>query len=328
MRKILLSVLLGVLLFAGGVFCGKYLFLQDIKETIDHSVTYESRLGKGFSFINPLLECNIAQFTGRGLNILDDKLQNLIAKLKNQGKVVDVAIYYRDLNNGPWFGINEKMDFSPASLLKLPVLMAYYKQAEITPEILKQKITISGKKYVIPQDIVPKMALEEGKSYTVEELLERMIVYSDNQALVLLSENISEELINKVTIDLGIVTPTENSALVDFMTVKDYSGLFRVLFNASYLNQEYSEKALKLLSNSDFKSGIVAGVGKDVVVAHKMGEREISASIKQLHDCGIVYIPNNPYLLCIMTRGKDFTELSSVIRDISSTVHLELQKRN
>ena len=44
-------------------------------------------------------------------------------------------------------------------------------------------------------------------------------------------------------------------------------------------------------------------------------------NIRQLHDCGIIYYPNNTYLLCIMTRGKDFKQLESVIAGISKTVY-------
>ena len=35
-----------------------------------------------------------------------------------------------------------------------------------------------------------------------------------------------------------------------------------------------------------------------------------------MHDCGIVYIPNSPYLLCIMTKGNSNDKLLKVISDM------------
>lgn len=319
-------VFLGVFtIFLSGFFLGGSFFPSKQQELERDPGISENRLREGYAFINPLLECSLVEFADKGLNAIDAKLNTLIKKLQHEGKVTDVAVYYRDLNNGPWFGINEKMDFSPASLLKLPVMMAYYKKAENEPEILDRKVIFEkDREYLIPQDITPGKKLEKGKEYSINELIERMIVYSDNASLLLLEEHIAPELIDKVTIDLGIVIPT-GAATYDFITVKDYSSLFRVLFNASYLSREYSEKALKLLSVSEYRDGIVAGVERGVVVSNKMGEREISDSTKQLHDCGIVYVPGKPYLICIMTRGSNLSNLSDVIRQISSTVYYQVK---
>jgi len=84
---------------------------------------------------------------------------------------------------------------------------------------------------------------------------------------------------------------------------------------------------LEFLSQVEFKEGIVAGVPRDVVVSHKFGERGTADSnTLQLHDCGIVYYPSNPYLLCVMTRGSDFEKLKEVIKTISATIYREIKK--
>jgi hypothetical protein len=66
---------------------------------------------------------------------------------------------------------------------------------------------------------------------------------------------------------------------------------------------------------------------KSLAVAHKFGERELPNGIKQLHDCGIVYLPKHPYLLCIMTRGTDYDRLSTVISTISKKIYEDLMTR-
>jgi len=68
-------------------------------------------------------------------------------------------------------------------------------------------------------------------------------------------------------------------------------------------------------------------VPKEVRVAHKFGELGLPNGEKQLHDCGIIYYPGNPYLLCVMSKGKDSQKLSGIIQTISSMVYKEVDSR-
>ena len=161
-------------------------------------------------------------------------------------------------------------------------------------------------------------------SYTIDELIRAMIVYSDNNATRLLHDNINPALLLRVYNDLG-VSISDAESTDDFMTAGQYTYFFRVLYNATYLNRALSEKALELLSESDFVQGIEAGVPATTIVTHKFGERSIAdthgaISARELHDCGVVYYPLHPYLLCVMTRGSDFEKLAGVIQDISHLV--------
>lgn len=282
----------------------------------------------GYQFINPLYECNTGENYGtEKLSDLEVTIKDYIDKITANNSVTRASVYFRDLNNGPWFGINEKDSFAPSSLLKTPVMMAYFKEAEENPSILTKKIKYTkDPEGLIVQTFPPKEHLKKGKSYTVENLIERMIAGSDNVALRLLEDNIDSSKIDKVTVDLGITTAT-NATPDDFMSVQEYSTLFRVLYYATYLNKDYSEKALRILSNSEFTQGIVSSVPASIIVSHKFGERHFPDGTNQLHDCGIVYNPHRPYLVCVMTKGTDFNDLETAIKQISNKVYSEFHKR-
>ena len=49
---------------------------------------------------------------------------------------------------------------------------------------------------------------------------------------------------------------------------------------------------------------LVAGVDPGVIVAHKIG---VFDPLGINSDCGIIYIPNRPYTLCIMVKGNEST---------------------
>jgi beta-lactamase class A len=312
------------LALAIGILIGKYAFLPKTggqEKPVEGDSFDEVRAG-GYQFISPLLECEPGTDSLRltGLNPLQKEISSLIEDEKKSGTLTTAAVYFRDLNNGPWFGVNEHESFSPASLLKLPVMLAYYKKSEKSPELLQKKVRYEAKDPLLHQNITPTNSIEKGKDYTIDDLIERMMIYSDNGALTLLEDNIEPALIDRITLDLGVETATEATP-EDFMSVKGYSGLFRILYNASYLEKNLSEKALEILSRTEFTKGIVSGVPKSIKVSHKFGERELSDQVKQLHDCGIVYHPKKPYLVCIMTRGDDFSKLSSTIGDISKMIY-------
>jgi beta-lactamase class A len=112
---------------------------------------------------------------------------------------------------------------------------------------------------------------------------------------------------------------------------REYSVLYRALYNGTYLSRHLSEEALELLSNSTFRSGLVAGVPPEIPVAHKFGVRDAAdnplegSAYEELHDCGIVYYPDHPYFLCIMTRGENFADLEAVIAGLSKTTWDEVR---
>ena len=300
-----------------GAFLGDYLHSHQI------SIFSETRQHGQYKFINPLLECESSNFSENvALEPLRNKITNLVDQLKKDQQITFASVYYRDLNNGPWIGIHEKENFSPASLIKVPLMITYFKAAENDPKLLSQTI-VATPAATEKQFVVPSLTLTPNQKYTIEELINRMIIYSDNQAYELLNNFIDNRLLVKTFSDLGVdISQGFTDPAGNILSVKSYATFFRILFNASYLDKDMSEKALSLLSQVKYQDGIVRGINNsEVIVSHKFGERTYEATgEKQLHDCGIVYLPQKPYLICIMTRGNDFSKLSSSITQISQLI--------
>lgn len=256
-------------------------------------------------------------------------IERFIQDQTASGDVSRVSVYFRDLQDGPTMGIGENEFFVPASLLKTPLLITYLRLAEDTPALLATRLVFEGSA-LMGQEIAPQETIAPGTPYTVEELLRRMIAYSDNRSYYVLLDYLHQKFDRRDELlqtlhDLGIIDPS--SDIEDSVTVRGYASIFRMLYNVSYLSQNDSELALQFLSASDWKDGVVAGVPKGINAAHKFGERTDPNGTRQLHDCGIIYYPKNPYLLCVMTRGKDYTALSSVIAEISRMVYQEVNGR-
>lgn len=265
---------------------------------------------------------------------LEKKINDYIAQAKALGSAKDVGAYYREFIGGNWTGVNEDALFAPGSLQKVPLMVAYYKIAETAPAILNDKLpnTMQGDANTA-QAVKPAKTIEYGQEASVLDLLKLMIGYSDNNATNVLFNHLDQDSLKEVFSDLNLAF-NDPSAHTNSISPKQYSLFFRVLYNASYLSWAYSEQALSLLTQSDFKDGLAAGVPQGVEVAHKFGESYNQAEIKngitpleQFHDCGVVYYPRHPYILCVMTRGEGLQPLEKVIQDISRLVYQDAESR-
>jgi len=321
LRPIFLYLILPLLLFAGGWHGHNW-----YHHYYDCHAHRRVRLG-GFRFISPLVDVELPEGYGVRQEPIHFKykINDYVKQQMACGRVRNISVYFRDLSDGPWFAINEDVQYNPASMMKVPVMIAWLKRAEKDPKVMKRTFIYDGKQDMsAPQTIKPAKTLTPGVAYTVDELLRYMLNYSDNNATALLYNALSPEELNDVLDSMDV----ENNPNVETnsTTVHGYSGFFRILYNAAYLNREMSEKALKLLSLQDFPQGIAARVPSGTVVAAKFGEftNVAPGEDKQLHEFGIVYHPKGPYILGIMTRGSDLAIQTEVIREISARVYAEV----
>ena len=166
-------------------------------------------------------------------------------------------------------------------------------------------------------------ALIKNRYYPVKDLITDMIVKSGNDSTAVLFNRVDKNRLAQIYDDLGFSFPEESKP--ELISAKIYSRLFRVLYSSKYLDRDLSEEVLKLLSEVEFKNALNLGVPDNIKIAHKFGERTTTLPNgvveRQLHDCGIIYYPDHPYFLCVMTKGNDFTKLEKIIAEVSSVAY-------
>ena len=282
------------------------------------------RLG-GYKFIKPLLAAKPAEESDLYADLKND-ITELIRNYTYNGTLSAASVYLRDFEKGDWFSAFGLEKFNSGSILKVPVLITFLKMEEEKPGTLNKKITFERKiNSGIKQSIVSK-GIELGKTYTVKQLLEYMIVYSDNDANLLLNENMDSDTFLRLFSDLNLRQP-ERNGLVYSITARECSRFLEVLFNATYLTPENSEYAMELLTRAVFNDGIQKGIpDTNLLIAHKFGESGDNIN-RQLHETAVFYLKNKPYLLTIMTRGGNNVEiekLSDVLKSVANLVYKKL----
>jgi beta-lactamase class A len=281
-----------------------------------------------YSFLRNDMDCTMVMSPNKMDDPLLNKVQHYVDTQIARGNATRVSVFYRDLIDPRTVDVYPNERFSPASLMKLPLAITYLKFSEVNPAILTKELVYQRTgEYTVPETFQPPSRMVHGEKYLVGPLIERMIEYSDNDALALLIQHIDQEFIKKVYYDLTQSRITDVRTTGDFLSARIYGNILYKLYNASYLNPDNSQKIISIMTRVAFDEGLMAGLpDKTTQLANKFGERSITNAADQnitaqLHDCGIVYKPNHPYIICVMTEGHSFEKLTKVISGVSKIMY-------
>lgn len=234
------------------------------------------------------------------------------------------GIYFEYLPTGVSVGINEKDNFVLASLLKVPLVMGIYKRIE-NNEIERDTLyTISE------EDLDPFFGKlwkkGAGTQLSVEQLINSSLIESDNTAQRTLFRNSPDFTLENVFDSLDI--PKELSGTQPVVTPKNYSSVLRSLYLSSYLTRENSNEILDILTRTSFNSKIPGLLPAEVKVAHKIGVHLGGTNANSVYtDCGIIYVPLRPYILCLMIKSDEeianehMSKVSKIVYDYVNIVN-------
>jgi len=288
---------------------------------VDCAVNMSQIREKRSAFIKPLLLTDVI-VQDRSMTTLGVELKSLINQ-KVASNVLQVAsVYIRKMDNGAHISINENELYNPASLMKIAYLISYLEEEDINPGKLKKKLYFDKHYAAGNNQNIVDFKLKEQTYYTIADLLFAMIVYSDNDATTVLMQNLNNSIFSKIFSDLELPPPPKQGEY--FIGVEDYAKFLRVLYSSTYLSPSASEYAVSLLLQSTFKEGICSTLDPKIPIAHKFGERVIN-SVAQLHEFGIVYYNNTPYMIGVMTKGNNLAPLKQTMGEISRMVFNYMQ---
>ena len=99
-----------------------------------------------YTYTNPLLECeNNSTFAKQKYIPFENTILSRIEKeIEVPNPDLHLSVYFRNLNNGPWFGIRENEGFAPASLMKISILISYLKMSESDPALLRMVVPVTN----------------------------------------------------------------------------------------------------------------------------------------------------------------------------------------
>ncbi len=287
-KSILLLFLL-VISIGANVALSRVLFTKSKDEAITTKIR---QLENKYAFVSP----RVFQENANDVIVNFTPLRNDIKSYTDE-VLNDIGIYFEYLPSGTSIGVNDRNEFYQASLIKVPMAMVMYKRVESGDIKLTDKLTIKDEH--IDDAFGSLWKKGPGFTLTVQEAIDAMLVDSDNTAYkVLFSKypTFLDEIFDYLDL------PKDSDNKLPIVSPKNYASIFRALYLSAYLTPQHSNEVLEILQHTNFSNKIPAGIPKNVPVAHKIG---VLRPEKIFSDCGIVYVPKRPYILCAMVRGSE-----------------------
>lgn len=223
----------------------------------------------------------------------------LRAALNQYSQQFDVnhSIYFEYLFTGSSVRIDADMPDGvvAASLVKLPIVMNLYRAVELGRLDLDQEVRIQED--WLDSGFGDLWKRGAGTTITLRQAAELALIQSDNTAVRVIQESVVPVMRDgEFALQVLDVEHVVGSDQRTKLRAKEYASVLKCLYLACFVNETHSQQILKDLTKTPFTDRLAAGIPDDVDVAHKIGVYGEEAD----SDCGIVYEPNRPYLLCIM----------------------------
>jgi beta-lactamase class A len=250
---------------------------------------------------------------------LDETAVETISSFKEKTNSLSgvYGFYVIRLNSGVSYGVNEGDIFEPASLNKLPVMLAMYIEAENgnidleTEYALKDsdKVAGSGSLY----------GKSEGYELTYRDILSYMGKESDNTAANIAKNLLGEEkivqAINTVGMDNTVVIGEDQKT-----TPYDIGLFFQKLWEGDVISKKHRDEILGYLTDTIYEEWLAAGIPSSTDVAHKYG-RETHI----VNDAGIIFT-DEPFILVLLSKGVVEREADQVFPELSRAIYRQESK--
>jgi beta-lactamase class A len=263
---------------------------------------------------------------GRSLTWLQQRLAELQpTKYKN----LDPGTFILDLDTGDFASVNGSKVFPTASIIKLPVLIAFLQDVEADKIRLSETLTMTSDVVVGGSGYMQDAPI--GSKYSATEVITNMITTSDNTAtnmiikrmggIDVVNRRFQAWGLNKTRIrnwlpDLSGTNTTTPEELIKVMGMLEQGELLSTQ-KATAINIMQRVKNNKLLPQ---------GLGTGARIAHKTGDIGFL-----LGDSGIVYMPNGKrYLIAVLVTSRIYDDYDAVyyIRDVSRIVYTYLNNNS
>ncbi len=216
-----------------------------------------------------------------------------------------VGVVVQDLASGERCDVDSNQEFRSASLYKLVVLAATYKQIQDGTFSLDEGIFIEPRHSI---DDPPVLRNLETIISNAGESVRLMIQASANANSLALRDRLGVATVDGTPPLIGMESTRLGTEFVT--TPDDIATYFEQLYRDQLVSPEASEAMRQVLLGQSLNDLIPSALPAGIPVAHKTGTFQ-----DNLHDAGIVYAPGGDYTLTILV------EHSGSLEDAATLIH-------
>ncbi|HKE36250.1 MAG TPA: serine hydrolase [Candidatus Baltobacteraceae bacterium] len=234
------------------------------------------------------------------------------------------ALEVFDLSTGFHAGFNATQSMPAASTIKIPVMVEVFRQLQKGKYNLDRRVTLLARDKDWGSGELCDAPV--GTTYSITDLLEKMIDISDNTATNMLIRLVGRKNINVSMRELGL---TRTSLSQDIRTSDwsvrsalrtsphDLVHLLELMARRQLVDEWSSNEMISILEEDQINTLLPQPLPDDIEIAHKTG-----SFFDTLNDAGIVYADNAPYVIAVMTTALPSQNIGrSFIHSLSRLVY-------
>ncbi len=236
----------------------------------------------------------------------------------------NIAVVIKNLKTREEIKINEKQVFPSASTIKLAIMSELLNKVNEGIIKLDDSIELTEAMKTGGDGVLKELNI--GHKFTLEEIMILMIIVSDNTATNILIDLLGMNNINAAIETLGLKNTRLQRKMMDsqaaregkenLITAEDLAYLLELIYTGRNINNKYSDMMVNIMKRQQVKGRLDLYLPDDIVVAHKTGDLDCLE-----HDAGIVYLPKNHYIICVLTNetttNKDGREIIGKISKLA-----------
>ena len=211
------------------------------------------------------------------------------------------GVYIQDLKHGWVIEHNADRAFPSASLIKVPMMVTLFdeqSQGRLSMEetlSLERRFKSSG-----PGKLKFK---RRGSTYTIRDLIHRMVTESDNTAANILADHLGIEYYEQAFHKMGLLHTNfarmimdlkkRDAGIENWTTPRDMATLLKLMYEKRLPG---STEMIDVLKDQKIRDRLAFSTPSGWTIGNKTGLMRGTC-----HDIGIVFAPSSDYLICVLT---------------------------
>ncbi|MBE9191760.1 serine hydrolase [Gloeocapsopsis crepidinum LEGE 06123] len=273
----------------------------------------------------------VAIVPGSGLKLTQQmsSLKTTVEQLAAKQKNLLPGVFFVDLDTGGYLDVNGNTTFASASMIKVPILVAFFQDVDAGKIRLDESLTL--KKELIGGGSGDMQYKPLETKFTALETATKMIVISDNTATNLLIERMGGvAALNERFLSWGLTATQIRNLLPDLegtntTSPKDLAHLMALVNEGDLMSVRSRDRLLDIMQRTVTNTLLPRGLGEGATIAHKTGD--IGSLVG---DVGLVDMPNGKRYIAVamVKRPHNDGRAQELIRQISRAAYQEFNKPN
>ena len=253
-------------------------------------------------------------------------LKQKLANLDKKQTKIETQAFFIDLDNGKYVNLAGDTPISAASLIKIPVAIAFFQDVDAGKIKLNEKLPMG--KDVIASGSGDMQYQQGQKSFTALETVKKMIAISDNTATNMLIKRMGGKAVLDQRFQAWGLTHTQIHNLLpdlegtNMTSSKDLATVLLKVNQGELISLKSRDRLLGIMQETKTRTLLPPGLEPGAIISHKTGDIGTV-----LGDAGIIDMPSGKRYIQVIIAKRPYNDIAAriLIQDMSRATYQHLK---